>query len=125
LWQHKPIVQGTSFRWQFTACPILLLYLGKVPIQMKNISTCVLTLIFAALLFSSAQGQTSPVQPAPAPAPVKKHPLDKGDFKVGFSPATRAKTPKKAMPADEKAAFQEIAASLNTFIALPRDIYLN
>jgi len=80
----------------------------------------VLTLFIVSFVFS-----LSPMTAQTTPAPVKKHPLDKGDFKVGFSPATRAKTPKKAMPADEKAAFQEIAASLNTFIALPRDIYLN
>jgi hypothetical protein len=94
---------------------------------MKNIPTRVLTLMIVALVFFSTQllGQANPAQQATAPTPVKKNPLDKGDFKVGFSPITRAKTPKKAMPADEKAAFQEIATSLNTLIALPKDIYLN
>src|SRR3954471_20383261 len=86
-------------------------------------------LIFASLVVAlgtiQVVGQSNPGQPAPAPASVKKNPLDKGDFKVGFSPITRARTPKKAMPADEKAAFQEIATSLNSFIALPKDIYLN
>jgi hypothetical protein len=59
------------------------------------------------------------------PAKPGKNPLDKGDFKVGFSPITRAKTPKKAMPADEREAFQEIADALNSIIALPKDIYIN
>ncbi|MBX7170867.1 MAG: DUF4344 domain-containing metallopeptidase [Pyrinomonadaceae bacterium] len=54
-----------------------------------------------------------------------KNALDKGDFKVGFSPKTKAKDPKKAMPADEQAVLQEIATSLNQLIALPRNVYLN
>ena len=51
-----------------------------------------------------------------------KNPLDKGDFKVGFPPTERGKKP---MPADLIPAFKEIAASLNSMIALPKDIYLN
>lgn len=61
----------------------------------------------------------------PGPTPVKKNPLDKGAFKVGFSPKTKAHTPNKEMPKEEADAFKEIADSLNSFIALPRDIYLN
>ncbi len=71
--------------------------------------------IFADLAHAQATGQK----------PAGKNPLDKGDFRVGFSPATRAKTPKKAMPSDEKAILQEIATALNSLIALPKDIYLN
>ncbi|MEQ1645553.1 MAG: hypothetical protein ABL959_19035, partial [Pyrinomonadaceae bacterium] len=64
-------------------------------------------------------GQTA--RPATTPAkPAVKHPLDKGDFKVGFSPKMKSKNPKKDMPKDEKATFQEIATELNTFLALPR-----
>ena len=54
-----------------------------------------------------------------------RHPLDKGDFKVGFSPKTKANEPKKDMPKEEKAVFQEIATALNELIAMPRDVYIN
>lgn len=51
--------------------------------------------------------------------------IDKGDFKVGFSPATMKKNPKKAMPKDLADSMVEIAGSLNEIIALPYDVYLN
>ena len=54
-----------------------------------------------------------------------KNPLDKGDFKVGFSPITKSKGQKKDMPKEEKATFQEVATALNSLIALPKDIYIN
>lgn len=57
-----------------------------------------------------------------------KHPtnaLDKGDFKVGFSPTTKAKQPNKAMPKEDRDILQGIADALNGFIALPRNVYLN
>ncbi|MBP6003175.1 MAG: hypothetical protein KA746_07055 [Pyrinomonadaceae bacterium] len=65
--------------------------------------------------------------PGPTPTVAKpvKHPLDKGDFKVGFSPKTKSQNPKKDMPKDEKEVFQEIATALNELIAMPKDIYLN
>ena len=65
------------------------------------------------------------IKPATNAAKPVKHPLDKGDFKVGFSPITKAKGPKKDMPKDEKAVFQEIATALNELIAMPHDVYLN
>lgn len=49
---------------------------------------------------------------AAASTPPAKHPLDKGDFKVGFSAKTKAKQPKKTMPADESKVFHEIADGL-------------
>ncbi len=61
----------------------------------------------------------------PGAKPAAKHPLDKGDFKVGFSPKTKARTPKKAMPKEEHDALDGMAASLNGMVALPRDVYLN
>ncbi len=64
-------------------------------------------------------------KPAATPAKPKKHPLDKGDFKVGFSPKTKANDPKKDMPKELKAAFQEIATGLNEMIAMPKDVYIN
>jgi hypothetical protein len=87
-------------------------------------------LIFASTITTFAAGYSfaqGPTQPKPIAAPAKpgKNPLDKGDFKVGFSPITRARTPKKAMPADEREAFQGIADALNSLIALPKDIYIN
>ena len=62
---------------------------------MKITTTRIFVLLTFTLALAAGQmiGQT----------PVKKNPLDKGDFKVGFSPKTRAKTPNKAMPADDKA----------------------
>ena len=54
-----------------------------------------------------------------------KNPLDKGDFKVGFSPITKARTPKKAMPKDEVEVLQGVADALNSLLAMPKDIYLN
>lgn len=64
---------------------------------------------------------------ATAPAKVAvKNPLDKGDFKVGFSPVSKAEDPKRRdMPKDIKESMQELADALNSFVALPRDIYLN
>lgn len=86
---------------------------------MKNIALA----IFCALTFAlAAAAQPGGAAPNKAPA---KHPLDKGDFKVGFSAKTKAKQPKKTMPADERKVFQEIADGLNSSIALPHDIYLN
>jgi hypothetical protein len=60
-------------------------------------------------------------QPGAAKPPVKNL-LDKGDFKVGFPPGFPGK---KAMSAEDKSGFQEIAKSLNGLMALPRDVYLN
>ncbi len=51
--------------------------------------------------------------------------LDKGDFKVGFSPITKAKNPKKVIPKEIKDLLQGIADPLNGIIALPFDVYLN
>lgn len=51
--------------------------------------------------------------------------VDRGDFKVGFSPATRRANPKKAMPRDVAEALLEITDPLNEILALPYDVYLN
>ncbi len=69
----------------------------------------------------------TPSKPAATPSkPTVKNSIDKGDFKVGFSPVSKAEDPKrKDMPKDEKESMQELADALNSFIALPRDIYLN
>ncbi len=65
------------------------------------------------------------IKGTPVPAKPKKHPLDKGDFKVGFSPVYKKQGKKRDMPADEKAVFQEIADALNGLLAMPKDIYLS
>ncbi len=51
--------------------------------------------------------------------------IDKGDFKVGFSPATLKKSPKKVMDKEVAESLLEITKPLNETIALPYDIYLN
>lgn len=51
--------------------------------------------------------------------------IDKGDFKVGFSPARLKVEPKKKMPKEISDPVNEIAVSLNSVIALPFDVYLN
>ncbi|CAN5475772.1 DUF4344 domain-containing metallopeptidase [soil metagenome] len=82
----------------------------------------VFPLIFGTVLLSAQ----TPAKPGAAPAkPVVKNKLDKGDFKVGFSPVTKSEDPKKDMPKDEKETFQEIATALNESMALPKDVYLN
>jgi len=92
----------------------------------RRIFILVSILITLSVVPLIGQVTVSPKAPKPAATPAKpKNPLDKGDFKVGFSPITRAKTPKKAMPADEKEAFQGIADALNSLIAMPKDIYIN
>lgn len=80
-------------------------------------------MICLAVLSIQMAGQT-PSKPTSA-KPTAKNTLDKGDFKVGFSPITKSQNPKKDMPKDEKETFQEIATALNSFIALPKDIYIN
>ncbi len=85
-----------------------------------------LAAVTMSLFLTAANIVAQTTSPASSPArPAVKHPLDKGDFKVGFSPKTKRQNPKKDMPKDEKAIFQEIATELNSFLALPRDVYLN
>ena len=71
-------------------------------------------------MIAMAAAVVAVAQPAGASKP--KNALDKGDFKVGYPPSQKGKKP---MPADEAAGFKEIADSLNSLIALPRDVYLN
>ena len=86
-------------------------------------SVLVIVVIVLAPINSFAQPGA---KPTPTPAkPAVKHPLDKGDFKVGFSPVTKARTPKKAMPKDERETLEGMAVALNGMVALPHDVYLN
>ena len=87
-----------------------------------------LVFTFVCLSFALSANAQPGAKPAPAkptatpPTVAKKHPLDKGDFRVGFPPKVKAK---KAMAADDKKVFQEIADALNGLIAMPKDIYIN
>lgn len=103
---------------------------------MKNIFLGLFALVSLSIVLGAAwlTGQTNAqsgnfngpgVKATPLAAKPKKHPLDKGDFKVGFSPKTKAKDPKKDMPKEIKAVFQEIATALNELLAMPKDVYLN
>lgn len=107
---------------------------------MKRLLFGVFALVSLALFLGSSQltatstaqstNFNGPVNARPAATPAKpaaaaKHPLDKGDFKVGFPPVAKGGKPRKAMPKDEAAMLQEIATGLNELIALPRDVYLN
>jgi Putative metallopeptidase len=51
--------------------------------------------------------------------------IDKGDFKVGFSPVTLKKNPKKIMNKEVADSLLELTKPLNEVIALPYDVYLN
>ena len=84
-------------------------------------------LLFIASFFFifNASGALAQGPAKPPSQPVKRNALDKGDFKVGFSPKTRAENPKKDMPKELKDVFQELATELNALIALPRDVYIN
>lgn len=85
----------------------------------------VVSLILCAVL--TALAPTANVQPAIAqtsPRPAGNS-IDRGDFKVGFSPATLKQFPKKAMPRDVADSVAEITKPLNEVVALPYDVYLN
>lgn len=78
--------------------------------------TTIFLMVMAMTATAVAQGGT---KPSPAAA------IDKGDFKVGFSPKTKAKQPNKAMPPEVAEVVTEIAAEMNKVIALPYNVYLN
>jgi len=94
---------------------------------MKSSAVRIFALLIFTLALATANNFAQPgAKPTATPAkPAVKHPLDKGDFKVGFSPVTKARTPKKAMPKDERDTLEGIAVALNGMVALPRDVYLN
>lgn len=79
---------------------------------------CTLAAVFAFTLEWNAVLAQKPVK-------ALENTIDKGDFKVGFSPATLKKYPKKAMPKDVAESVLEIAKSLNEIIALPYNVYIN
>ncbi len=94
---------------------------------MKITAARTLAILIFTIALATANLIAQPgAKPTPTPAkPAVKHALDKGDFKVGFSPKTKAKTPKKAIPKDEREVLDGIAVALNGMVALPHDVYLN
>ena len=85
---------------------------------MKNAVNQMLLIICcsAAIFCVAVNAQTMP-------KPVNN--LDKGNFKVGFSPITKSKNPNKVMPKEIDEILEGITQPLNEFIALPFDVYLN
>lgn len=82
------------------------------------------TILFAVLtaLAPSANLHSVAAQAKSKPA---GNGIDKGDFKIGFSPATLKANPKKAMDKEVAESLVEITKPLNEIIALPYDVYLN
>lgn len=91
----------------------------------KFIKRTVVLTIFYALLISFAPTANLPTAAAQIKGKSTGNALDKGDFKLGFSPATLRKNPKKVMDKEVADSLVEITQSLNEIIALPYDIYLN
>ena len=90
-------------------------FLGKSAFGAMILSVLVLVLALVPLLHTTARAQTKPAVNV----------TDKGDFKVGFSPATKKQFPKKAMPQEIADSLAEITNPLNEVIALPYDVFLN
>lgn len=91
----------------------------------KFIKRAVVLTIFYTLLISFAPTANLPTAAAQTKGKSTGNTLDKGDFKLGFSPATLRKNPKKVMDKEVADSLVEITQSLNEIIALPYDIYLN
>ena len=82
--------------------------------RIRNVGIMLVVIVAAAgMVFGQATVKTAPAG------------IDKGDFKVGFSPKTKAREPKKAVPAEVAEILKEIATPMNELIALPYDVYLN
>lgn len=95
---------------------------------MKQFLKSVFAVLAFAVVSGAAFGQTTrPAGPVvkPTTAPGTVAAIDKGDFKVGFSPVTKAREPKKVLPPEIGEVLKEIATAMNQVIALPHDVYLN
>ncbi|MFV0389747.1 MAG: DUF4344 domain-containing metallopeptidase [Pyrinomonadaceae bacterium] len=51
--------------------------------------------------------------------------IDRGDFKIGFSPVTLKRDPSKRMDAELTSTLKEMIKPLNQIVAMPYDVYLN
>ena len=91
----------------------------------KFIKRAVVLTIFYALLISFAPTANLPTASARKTGKPAGDAIDKGDFKLGFSPATLKKNPKKVMDKEVADSLVEITKTLNEIIALPYDVYLN
>jgi hypothetical protein len=80
--------------------------------------------LYAVLIAVIPTANLSPVSAQTTGKPTGNS-IDKGDFKVGFSPATLKETPKKSMPKEITEILLGIAKPLNETIALPYDVFLN
>lgn len=91
----------------------------------RVINRAVIIMILAVVL--TAFAPTANLRPATAQTrnrPADKA-IDKGDFKVGFSPVTLRKNPRKKMDKEVADGLVEITSPLNEIVALPYDVYLN
>ncbi len=85
--------------------------------------------VVSMVLFAVLTALAPTVNLRPVSAQAKGKPagnsIDKGDFKIGFSPATLKANPKKTMDKEVAASLLELTKPLNEIIALPYDVYLN
>lgn len=94
-----------------------------ISVALRVFALTIALLTIGTIGYAQPGAKPATAKPTAKPKTVaKKHPLDKGDFKVGFPPRVK---PKRPMAADDKAVFQEIADGLNESIAMPKDIYIN
>lgn len=89
------------------------------------IKRVIVSVIFCTILNAFAPTAFLPSISAQTTAKPPTNNIDKGDFKVGFSPATKKQFPKKSMPKEIADSLVEVANPLNEVIALPFDVYLN
>lgn len=86
--------------------------------------TIVLMILYVIVLSLAPTVNLPRISAQAAPKPAGDG-IDKGDFKVGFSPVTLKKNPKKVMDKEVSESLLELTKSLNEVIALPYDVYLN
>ncbi len=91
----------------------------------KFIKRAVVLAIFYALLISVAPTANMPIASAQTAGKPMGNTIDKGDFKIGFSPRTLKANPKKVMDKEVADVLVEVTKPLNEIIALPYDVYLN
>ena len=91
----------------------------------EAIKRFVVSAILFAILMAVAPTANLPSISAQAKSKPAGNSIDKGDFKIGFSPATLKANPKKVMDKEVADSLLEITKPLNEIIALPYDVYLN
>lgn len=91
----------------------------------KFIRKIAVLVILYTIVLSAAPTANLPRVSAQTIVKLSGNGVDKGDFKVGFSPVTLRKNPKKVMDKEVAESLLELTKSLNEIIALPYDVYLN